>query len=226
MSSRPCRGTSATSWLLMASTALARRLARPISRQSLVGLAAQHQPAGSRLTLERVDAVVSVGLQPLADRVDDAVDGGLRCRDQPSHLDSPSVRRAPSGPPSTNETNGDSWIHRFRLLNCRESSSRCSASTVSRARRGPPARRPDRIALLSCWLPRARPRFAIALASGRALRRLAGRGVRGRGLRPRPRCSHCSTSDHTRRGIAKAQHGHAAAWLSSDARVQARAALS
>jgi hypothetical protein len=67
------------------------RLARPVSRQPLVGLAAEHQPARSRLTLERVVAVVSVGLHPLADRVDDAVDGGLRCRDQLSHLDSPQV---------------------------------------------------------------------------------------------------------------------------------------
>jgi hypothetical protein len=33
--------------------------------------------------------VVSVRI-PLADRVYDAVDGGLRCRDQLSHLDSPS----------------------------------------------------------------------------------------------------------------------------------------
>src|SRR5215216_3745657 len=72
------------------------RLARPISRQPLVGLAAQDQPAGSRLTLERVVAVVSVRLHPLGDRVYDAVDGGLRGRDQLSHVDSPSVTGARS----------------------------------------------------------------------------------------------------------------------------------
>src|SRR5918995_5504382 len=67
------------------------RLARPVSRQTLVGLATQHQPAGSRLTLERVVAVVCVRLHPLADRVYHAVDGGLRGGDQLSHLDSPSA---------------------------------------------------------------------------------------------------------------------------------------
>src|SRR5215204_3418175 len=67
------------------------RLARPVSRQPLVGLATQHQPAGSRLTLERVDAVVCVRLHPLADRIYDTVDGGLRGGDQLSHLDSPSI---------------------------------------------------------------------------------------------------------------------------------------
>jgi hypothetical protein len=41
--------------------------------------------------------VVSVRI-PLADRVYDAVDGGLRCRVQLSHLDSPSVTGAPSEP--------------------------------------------------------------------------------------------------------------------------------
>jgi len=59
--------------------------------QSLIGFAAQHQPAGSRLALELVVGVVSARLHPLADRVYDAVDGGLRCRDQLSHLDSPQV---------------------------------------------------------------------------------------------------------------------------------------
>src|SRR5215212_7454229 len=67
------------------------RLARPVSRKTLVGLAAQHQPAGSRLTLERVVGVVSVRLHPLADRVYHAVDGGLRGRDQLSHLDAPFI---------------------------------------------------------------------------------------------------------------------------------------
>src|SRR3712207_6488820 len=67
------------------------RLARPVSCQPLVRLAAQHQPAGSRLTLERVVGVVSVRLHPLANRVYDAVDGGLRSGDQLSHLDSPSI---------------------------------------------------------------------------------------------------------------------------------------
>src|SRR4051794_1065755 len=74
------------------------RLARPISRQPRVGRAAEHQPAGSRLTLERVLAVVCVRLHPLADRVNDAVDGGLRRRDQLSHLEPPSVTGAPSAP--------------------------------------------------------------------------------------------------------------------------------
>src|SRR5215211_4522347 len=67
------------------------RLARPVSRQTLVGLATQHQPAGSRLTHERVVAVICVRLHPLADRVYDAVDGGLRGGDQLSHLGSPSI---------------------------------------------------------------------------------------------------------------------------------------
>jgi hypothetical protein len=35
--------------------------------------------------------VVSTRLHPLGDRVYDAVEGGLRGRDQLSHLDSPSV---------------------------------------------------------------------------------------------------------------------------------------
>src|ERR687895_1765450 len=88
------------------------RLARPISRQPLVGLAAQHQPAGSRLTLERVAGVVSVRLHPLADRVYDAVDGGLRGRDQPSHLDSPSVTGARSEPPLPIASNEGARIRR------------------------------------------------------------------------------------------------------------------
>src|SRR3954465_15245812 len=87
-------------------------MARPISRQPLVGLAAQHQPAGSRLTLERVLAVVRVWPHPLADRVDDAVDGGLRRRDQLSHLDSPSVTGPPSGP-CGNASNADALIRRL-----------------------------------------------------------------------------------------------------------------
>src|SRR5215203_6022549 len=67
------------------------RLGRPVSRQTLVGLATQHQPAGSRLTLEGVLAVICVRLHPLADRVYHAVDGGLRGRDQLPHLASPSI---------------------------------------------------------------------------------------------------------------------------------------
>jgi len=81
------------------------RPARPVPSQPLIGLAAQNQPAGSGLPLERVVAMIPVRLDPLADRVDDAVKGGLRGCDQLAHLDSPSVTGAPC-----HATNGDAGI--------------------------------------------------------------------------------------------------------------------
>src|SRR5262249_55255930 len=62
------------------------RLARPVTGQAFVRLASEYEPGGSRLTLEGVRAVVAVRLHPLGNGIDDAVECGLRGRDQLSHL--------------------------------------------------------------------------------------------------------------------------------------------